>query len=497
MGILSISYSTFVANYFQNYILDSHRQQLISLAEIEVHYLRDKVVAESVNLGMSVQSGFELRNAIKHRNDKKTVALLDQHFHRAFVTLGILELEKIIVYNKKLEYINASSEGTDFTSLDGICPGIIQELKLRKSIKAMKPLSRICSFKDSIHLISVVPIGGLRVTGYLAVVVNPLRNLSLSEKGMGIPLKIISINNTTLYQSSDWPDKNIMENILIAKYGFKAGNISPISYFMFAFNIVELQQHLNEIRKNILSLVSIFTLFIVLVSLFVFQRSILSPLKRLSLQLHRVKQDKNFLGKEIKISGSKEVHELANNFNDMSRELKGMYSKLENMAFTDSLTGIPNRASLLDRLQHITSLSQRKNDTSNFIFMLLDLNRFKKVNDTYGHIIGDKLLQLVAKRIESTIRESDTVARLGGDEFAVILKGISEEKIIIERANKITSVMSEPIVIDGQALDIGLSIGISRYPEDGSTSQSIINCADKAMYYSKKHQLPYSFYSSE
>lgn len=210
-----------------------------------------------------------------------------------------------------------------------------------------------------------------------------------------------------------------------------------------------------------------------------------------------VKDDKSYIGKEIKISGSSEITELANDFNDMSRELKNLYSKLENMAFIDSLTGIPNRALLLERLHHITMLSQRENSTSSFIFMLMDLNRFKYVNDSYGHDIGDQLLQLVAKRLKSTIRESDTVARLGGDEFAIILNSISDKKIIIERANKITNVMSDSIVIDGHTLDIGISIGISRFPEDSSTSKHLINYADKAMYYAKKHQIPYSFYKSD
>lgn len=282
MGILSILYSSFTANYFQNYTLDSHRQHLVSLSEIEVHNLRDKVVAESINLGMSVQSGIDLRKAIKQRNNKNTIDLLDQHFHRAFVTLGILELEKLIVYSTKLEYLYSSSEGVDHTSLDGICPGIIRDLKLRKGINVMKPFSKICNFEDSMHLISVVPIGGLRLTGYLAVVLNPLSNLVKAEKGIGIPLKIKSINNTTLYQSKDWPAKNITKDYLVAEYGFKSGNVSPISYFMFALDIVELKHHLDKTRKNILSLVSVFTLLVVLISLYIFQRSILRPLNKLS-----------------------------------------------------------------------------------------------------------------------------------------------------------------------------------------------------------------------
>ena len=494
MGILSILYSTLTANYFQKYTLDNHREQLTHLAELEVHNLRDQAVTESINLGMSVQSIPELRKAIKLRNKKEIVSTLDQHFHRAFVTLGILDLEKLIIFDKHVDYLYASSDGFDYTNIDDICSGIIQQIKQRKGADAIKPFSRMCSYDDTLHLISIVPVGGLRLKGYLAVVVNPLKNLMQAEKGVGVPLKVESINSKTLYESSKWPVQNDMDDFLIAEYGFKAGNPLPIGYFKFAFDIIGLKKQLNQTRAVIIGVVSGLTVIVVLISLLVFQRSILNPLFKLASYLRLVKKDKSYLGKDIKVSGSKEIVELADDFNEMSRELKHLYSKLESMAFTDSLTGIPNRALLLDRLHHVTLVSKRENVTSDFAFMLMDLDRFKKVNDTYGHDIGDHLLRLVAKRLQSTIRESDTVARLGGDEFAIILNGISENEIAEELAKKITDVMSEPIIIDGNTLDVGISIGVAFYPEDGVTTKRIIRCADEAMYYAKNNNLPYSFY---
>ena len=494
MGILSISYSTLTANYFQKYTLDNHREQLTHLAELEVHNLRDQVVTESINLGMSVQSIPELRKAIKLRSKKKIVSSLDQHFHRAFVTLGILELEKLIVFDKHVDYLYASSEGIEHTNIDDICSGIIQQLKQRKGTDAIKPFSRMCLYDDRLHLISIVPVGGLRIKGYLAVVVNPMINLIQAEKGVGVPLKVESIMSRTLYKSNKWPHQNNMDNFLVAEYGFKSGNPVPIGYFKFAFDIIGLKKQLNQTRTVIIGIVTGLTVIVVLISLLVFQRSILNPLYKLASYLRLVKKDKSYLGKDIKVSGSKEIVELADDFNEMSRELKSLYYKLENMAFTDSLTGIPNRALLLDRLHHVTLVSKRESMTNDFTFMLIDLDRFKQVNDTYGHNIGDHLLQLVAERLKSTIRESDTVARLGGDEFAIILNGISENEIAEELAKKITDVMSEPIIIDGNTLDIGISIGIAFYPEDGVTTKRIMRCADEAMYYAKNNNLPYSFY---
>lgn len=497
MGILSITYSTLTANYFQKYTLDNQREQLTHLIELEVHNLRDQAVTESINLGMSVQSIPELRKAIKLRNKKKIISSLDQHFHRAFVTLGILDLEKLIVYDKHLDYLYASSEGFDYTNIDDICSGIVQQLKQRKGADAIKPFSRMCSYDDALHLISIVPVGGLRLKGYLAVVVNPMKNLMQAEKGVGMPLKVESTNSKTLYQSNKWPVQNDMDDFLIAEYGFKSGNPLPIGYFKFAFDIIGLKQQLKKTRTTIIAIVSALTLVVAIIALLVFRRSILTPLSELASHLRMVKKDKNYLGKDININGSKEIVELADDFNEMSRELKGLYYKLENMAFTDSLTGIPNRALLLDRIHQITLLSKRDSSASDFAFILMDLNRFKQVNDTYGHTIGDHLLRLVAQRLESTIRESDTVARQGGDEFAIILNGVSDKEHAEEVAKKITNIMSEKIIIDGNTIDIGMSIGIAFYPEDGVTTKRIISCADEAMYYAKNNNLPYSFYESK
>ena len=492
MGVLSISYSILTANFFQKYTLENRGHQLAKLAELEVHYLRDKAVEESINLGMSIQSSSEIRAAIKFNDTKKAVGMLNEYFHRAFVTLGILELEKLIVFDKKLNYLYSSSEGVKLTNLETICPEITQTLKQRKGLDLIKPFHKLCAFNESMHLISIVPIGGLRVTGYLAVVVNPINNLIQAEKGIGFPLKVESFNNTVWYESNDWPSQGMMENVLVAKYGFKGGNKKPIASFLFAFDIIDLKQQLDQTRTRIFTAVSVLTLLVVAIALFIFQRSILFPLNKLSSHLRRVKEDKRYLGKDIKITGSKDIVELANDFNEMSQELKQLYSKLEIMAFTDSLTGIPNRALLLDRLNHLTLLSKREDNPKCFIFMLMDLNRFKQVNDNFGHNIGDLLLHEVADRLKLTIRESDTVARLGGDEFAIILNGTSDKNIAIDLANKISSIISEKMIIEGHTVDVGISIGISLFPESGVTTKNIIHCADDAMYYAKNNNIPYS-----
>jgi diguanylate cyclase (GGDEF)-like protein len=118
--------------------------------------------------------------------------------------------------------------------------------------------------------------------------------------------------------------------------------------------------------------------------------------------------------------------------------------------------------------------------------MLLDLDRFKAVNDTCGHDAGDQLLKTVADRFRSCVREVDTVARMGGDEFAMILEGVSGEQDIVIVAQRIVQAMSEPFFIGGQPLSVGVSIGITVYPQNDRTVDELLKQADAAMYRAKQ-----------
>ncbi|MDB5059137.1 MAG: hypothetical protein JWO59_2609, partial [Chloroflexi bacterium] len=116
--------------------------------------------------------------------------------------------------------------------------------------------------------------------------------------------------------------------------------------------------------------------------------------------------------------------------------------------------------------------------------LLVDLNRFKQVNDTYGHAAGDRLLQEVATRMHGTVRATDTVARLGGDEFAVLLPHASEHAAIFV-ATKILSALQAPVALDDMTVEVGGSVGISLFPEHGEDPASLLNSADAALYLAK------------
>ena len=165
-------------------------------------------------------------------------------------------------------------------------------------------------------------------------------------------------------------------------------------------------------------------------------------------------------------------------------ERKRAEEKIAHLAHYDYLTGLPNRALFLDNLEHSVSLAKRNH--YNVAVLFLDLDGFKKVNDTFGHDTGDLLLQEVSRRLKATLRASDTVARVGGDEFIFVLNEIGDDENAALMAKKIITVLSEPLELKGRRCHVGGSIGISLYPEDSTNPDALIKQADDAMYLAKQ-----------
>ncbi len=164
-------------------------------------------------------------------------------------------------------------------------------------------------------------------------------------------------------------------------------------------------------------------------------------------------------------------------------ERKRLYARLQQMACYDELTGLPNRGYLLDRLK--TALMRARRDAEPLSLLYLDLNGFKQVNDRYGHLAGDLLLQEFARRLTACVREVDTVARIGGDEFVVLLERCAVREHADAVTAKIRSAMQPPVKIIGIDLRIEPSIGAAHYPEDGEDEAQLLRHADAAMYANK------------
>ncbi len=182
-------------------------------------------------------------------------------------------------------------------------------------------------------------------------------------------------------------------------------------------------------------------------------------------------------------------------FSDISTQKK-TEAKLQNLAFYDALTELPNRAMFQEYLS--SELIRTAREYTRFALMYLDLDKFKYVNDSLGHLVGDELLKEVANRLRASVRRSDLVSRLGGDEFTVLLSNISRSDVVGQIAQKIIDTVSEPISIDGHELYVSPSIGICIAPEDGTDVGDLLKHADVAMYQVKEQGgAQYQYYSRQ
>jgi len=178
------------------------------------------------------------------------------------------------------------------------------------------------------------------------------------------------------------------------------------------------------------------------------------------------------------------------------QEIIKSQKKAEFLAYHDSLTSLPNRLKLESDLEYTINIATR-NELEIFV-LFIDLDRFKIINDTLGHGIGDELLKIVGNRIKSVLRETDILARMGGDEFIVVLDTSRNKKGAGFVCEKILNIIKEPIIIEGNNLNTTASIGIAVFPEDGRDITSLIKNADTAMYYAKKlGKNNYQFYDEK
>jgi diguanylate cyclase (GGDEF)-like protein len=171
-------------------------------------------------------------------------------------------------------------------------------------------------------------------------------------------------------------------------------------------------------------------------------------------------------------------------FSDITKR-KEAERRIEFLAHHDMLTRLPNRALFSDRLKHAQRMADRSGNKVGLMF--LDLDKFKVINDTLGHLAGDQLLQSVASRLMFCVRQSDMVCRQGGDEFMILLEEINSKQDIVSVAQKIMAEMSTPHLIGGEMRLASFSIGAAIYPDDATDEIKLTQCADQAMYQAKQN----------
>ncbi len=278
------------------------------------------------------------------------------------------------------------------------------------------------------------------------------------------------------------------------KYRFEGGRLhlyQPMSFqsgdepIGYIYLIVSLESVYQQLSQNILV-----TIIIVLLSLLFtiiltsrLQKIISAPILELSRTTNTIKNEKDYTIR-VEQDDYLEIEQLSDGFNSMLEEIQKRDENLQRLATYDSLTGIANRKYFTDILNQAIARGTRNSQRHAILFM--DLDRFKHINDSFGHSVGDELIVQVACRLETIFRDEDTIARFGGDEFTFLCEDIKTSHQVRDVAERITEVLREPFLLHDHRVVISPSIGIAIFPDHGKSAEDLIKKSDTAMYRAKK-----------
>ncbi|RDH84605.1 MAG: hypothetical protein DIZ80_03815 [endosymbiont of Galathealinum brachiosum] len=470
LGGIGIFLVYLTINQFRILTYENQKTAIEHLLDIQIYNITTEAITTAKELALSVQQDLDFQHAMKFKN----INTLDKHIqaqqNRYFVTMGFLKIKSIFLYDKKLNLITTNSNSVT------LCQTFINEAKNRQGANRSKIMEGRC-FKDGkLSLSILVPVGSIfNQLGYIQIIIDPAHNLHKLEEFFNYPIKLSDANENTLYQSKDWNTlEQAKSNIHIIRHLTSKNHPTALKIELLN-NMQDFESQLNYVRNTMIIISMIIIVFAMFISFVFLRQSTLGPLQELTKKIHQVR------------GTSLESDEKTAGFSNYLKALASFYEELDKQATTDSLTNLPNRIIFNDRLKELILRSKRNKEK--FALMFLDLNDFKIINDTYGHIIGDQLLKKVVMRIQCSLRDADTVCRLGGDEFTILIPGISHYDDALVIAKKITECLSNPYDIKGQTINSGASIGIAIYPDHHKKADDLINIADEAMYHAKENSL--------
>jgi diguanylate cyclase (GGDEF)-like protein len=506
MGLLGLTFSLLTGEWYKRLVFENERQlqtQILAFKAMEDLQQHNRLTR---TLSESLQQSPSLRTALQQRDRESLTRQLNGQFHQYLVTSGQLELLQLATYDTNFKLVARSTEPTALGDDQSACGHILRYAQQRHGADRLKALSDLCPHPQHALHAELMPIGGLRPLGYLMVISNPLTSLrGISEELHG-PLDIRLSNGRLLVEGKNEGQAARQPGWAIAEHVISNRGGTPVLTLQLHKDISELGRKLNNTRLTIMLAASIITLLAMALAFAIMRQNLLMPLAQLTRKVQSVRDNRTHLGERVPLQGSSEIQALAASFNDMSTELADLYVKLEQQAFSDPLTQLPNRSWFHDHLQRLRSLADRED--SGFALLMLDLSKFKPVNDKLGHQTGDLVLRTIADRIHAVLRGSDylaradlvdhsseSLARMGGDEFAILLPSTQRCEAAVQVAEKIASAVSRPIETATTSVQLGINIGIALYPQDADTTDRLIYCADLAMYDAKSRGDAYTCYT--
>lgn len=511
MGLLGLTFALVSGEIHQNHAFENQRISMRELIRIKSTDLIDELAVIEHKLGLALLGEPTFRKAYSDNNIVQLNNILYNEFNRYYIATDQIKLEKLSILSLDFTVIAEKALETSLLKAsESGCPDLLEQAKQRKGSERLKIMSALCVYNKRPYHAMILPIGGLRVAGYVIVTSNPEHNLVPIEIALGMPVTIKTYDGNIAYQSKLPSNKKNITDTITAEYILHSDDNQPAILISVSDKVRPLFENLPDTQKFVMLSALLITLFFIFLVTIILRKTTINPLNTLAQQLFLVCNDRNYLGKTVDINGTAEIQELSNNFNQMSTELGELYNTLEEMAYTDELTNLANRNMFQKYLD--TVIQEHKNLHQPFAVLLMDLDRFKAINDTLGHHIGDKLLSQVGLRLKRIFNKFDTteriehksiisrmIARIGGDEFAAIISmqdssDPTQEITVI--AESVVLAMEEPFYIDKQQLVISITIGIALCSFNSCDKNELMRKADVAMYHAKNIRQGFGFYNN-
>ncbi len=316
MGVLALILALLSGAINQKLALDNQKIMIREMISISVKERIKDLNTVSKDLGLALQSTEDFQQALKESNTKSLNSQLNNQFHQYFVTAGVIKLEQIVLWDKSFAFIQEASEGSVFFKKQNSCQNIIDRASTRKGARRMKVINGMCLSNDKAINVVIVPVGGLRLKGYVMIVTDPLHNLKAVETDLGMPLLLQLKNNKEAFISDKWPKNE--KTALISDFNLKTTSGQYLLSVLTARDISQLSQSLQDSRLKVLFITGIVTLLIIMISVLIARRTMLSPLNKLTHKLRNFDSSSWGEQENIKIDGVKEIQELCDGFNYMA-----------------------------------------------------------------------------------------------------------------------------------------------------------------------------------
>ena len=475
LGIISASMTLVTTGVYRDLTFDFQRDYMTRLLSMRAIDILDEQADDAARLGLRIQAMESFRQAFASGDAGLLQAELEDQFRQGIVTANVIRSVKLYAFDLEFSLLASATRGSVVPgSTAVICPELVERARGRTGTARLKPLATVCRFDGRPYQAVVVPAGGLQPDGYLMLVSDPVPALSAIDGLLQMPVVLETSSGESLYRSPDWQEV-VASNAVISDYLVTAGDAQAVLRITAARNANSLVDKLDRTNTWLLAIVAVVILLVVLTTLWFVRNSVFKPLRELSFQLREGRLDRASRPAQTDEPG------VPVSFHALGE----LYETLRDMAIRDPLTRTYNRALFEDRLKQ--AIAEHRRNPTTVAILLIDMVRFKYVNDLLGHHTGDLLLKQVVERISSALRESDTLARLGGDEFTVILPDTDGEQAL-QVASKIIHVMESDFAIERHKLSASVSIGIAMMPDHGDNVETLLRHADYAMYSAKRKQ---------